>query len=65
MAFDFKKFLASGKPPTEAIARGGSRPKGSPPPTVIKGPQDKKKIVITKKGQTQLDKTRTKIKQKT
>ena len=50
MAFDFKKFLASGKPPTEAIARGGSRPKGSPPPTVIKGPQDKKKIVVTKKG---------------
>lgn len=49
MAFDFKKFLASGKPPTEAIARGGSRPKGSPKPTVFPGPKDKKKKVVKKK----------------
>ena len=48
MAFDFKKFLASGKPPTEAIARGGSRPKGSPKPTVFPGPKDKKKKVVKK-----------------
>jgi LysM repeat protein len=64
MVFDFKKFLASGKPPTEAIARGGSRPKGSPPPTVFKGPQDKKKKVVTKKGPNLLEKTRSKLKQK-
>lgn len=51
MAFDLKKFLASGKPPTEAIARGGSRPKGSPEPTVIKGPKDKKKKVVKKSNQ--------------
>ena len=51
MAFDFKKFLESGKPPTEAVARGGSRPKGSPEPTVIKGPKDKKKKVVKKSNQ--------------
>ena len=49
MAFDFKKFLASGTKPTEAIARGGSRPKGSPKPTVFPGPKDKKKKVVKKK----------------
>ena len=41
MAFDFKKFLASGTKPVEQRGKG-ARPKGSPPPTVFKGPEDKK-----------------------
>ena len=44
MAFDFKKFIASGKKPVFTPGKG-ARPKGSPEPTVFKGPKDKKKIL--------------------
>ena len=48
MAFDFKKFIASGTKPVEQRGKG-ARPKGSPPPTVFPGPKkDKKKKVIKK-----------------
>ena len=50
MAFDFKKFIASGKKPVFAPGRG-ARPKGSPEPTVFKGPQDKKKKIVKKSNQ--------------
>ncbi len=50
MAFDFKKFLASGTKPVEQRGKG-ARPKGSPPPTVFKGPEDKKKKIVKKSNQ--------------
>ena len=50
MAFDFKKFIASGTKPVEQRGRG-ARPKGSPPATVFPGPNDKKKKVVKKSNQ--------------
>ena len=50
MAFDFKKFIASGTKPVEQRGRG-ARPKGSPPATVFPGPNDKKKKVVKKRNQ--------------
>ena len=50
MGFDFKKFLASGTKPVEQRGKG-ARPKGSPEPTVFKGPQDKKKKIVEKSNQ--------------
>ena len=48
MAFDFKKFIASGTKPVEQRGKG-ARPKGSPKATVFPGPNDKKKKVVKKK----------------
>jgi len=48
MAFDFKKFIASGTKPVEQRGRG-ARPIGSPAATVFPGPNDKKKKVVKKK----------------
>ena len=50
MAFDFKKFIASGTKPVEQRGKG-ARPKGSPPATVFPGPDDKKKKVVKKSNQ--------------
>ena len=48
MAFDFKKFIASGTKPVEQRGKG-ARPKGSPAATVFPGPKDKKKKVTNTK----------------